>query len=56
MPYIMAYDIRPLDTLKEKDRLLNEAADGAFGLYFEHDPYLEQGRVERDPSGNFSLI
>jgi glyoxylase-like metal-dependent hydrolase (beta-lactamase superfamily II) len=56
MPYIMAYDVRPLDTMKEKERLLNEAADGAFGLYFEHDPSLEQGRVARDDFGNFSLI
>jgi len=56
MPYIMAYDVRPLETMKEKERLLNEAADGAFALYFEHDPSLEQGRVARDDFGNFSLI
>lgn len=56
MPYIMAYDVRPLETMKEKERLLNEAADGAFALYFEHDPSLEQGRVGRDNAGNFLLI
>lgn len=56
LPYIMAYDVRPLEAMKEKERLLNEAVEGAFGLYFEHDPSLGQGRVEWDASGNFKLL
>lgn len=55
MPYVMAYDVRPLETLKEKERLLNEAADGAFQLYFEHDPERATGEVYRDEKGQIQL-
>lgn len=55
MPYVMAYDVRPLETLKEKERLLNEAADGAFQLYFEHDPQSASGEVYRDEKGHIQL-
>jgi glyoxylase-like metal-dependent hydrolase (beta-lactamase superfamily II) len=37
MPWVMAYDMRPLDTLKEKRQLLNEAVSNDWILYFEHD-------------------
>lgn len=41
MPWVMAYDMRPLDTLKEKAKLLREAADNNWVLFFEHDPKIE---------------
>ena len=41
VPYIMAYDTRPLDTLKEKKSFLTEAQQNNFILFFEHDPELE---------------
>ena len=41
MPWVMAYDVRPLDTLVEKERLLGEAAAGKWTLFFEHDPKNE---------------
>jgi hypothetical protein len=37
----MAYDMRPLETLNEKRRLLNEAAANNWTLFFEHDPNNE---------------
>jgi len=37
MPWIMAYDMRPLDTLSEKQKLLKEAAANGWLLFFEHD-------------------
>jgi glyoxylase-like metal-dependent hydrolase (beta-lactamase superfamily II) len=37
LPYIMAYDMRPLETLLEKKRILQEAVDENFILFFEHD-------------------
>jgi glyoxylase-like metal-dependent hydrolase (beta-lactamase superfamily II) len=55
MPYVMAYDIRPLETLREKERLLNEAADAAFTLYLEHDPERAYCQVERDAQGNIGV-
>ncbi len=37
LPYIMAYDLRPLETLKEKTALLNNAFSENRILFFEHD-------------------
>ncbi len=41
IPYIMGYDMRPLETLKEKDLILNKAVDNNWSLFFEHDPLIE---------------
>lgn len=41
MPWIMAYDTRPLDTLDDKQRFYNEAVPGDYILFFEHDLYHE---------------
>ena len=37
LPYVMSYDTRPLITLDEKDKFLNEAAQNEYVLFFEHD-------------------
>lgn len=55
MPYVMAYDVRPLITLKEKRRLLNEAVDNNFLLFFEHDPSVAAATVQRTESGRIVL-
>lgn len=39
LPYVMGYDIRPLETLKEKTLFLNRAADDSFLLFMQHDAY-----------------
>jgi glyoxylase-like metal-dependent hydrolase (beta-lactamase superfamily II) len=41
MPWVMAYDMRPLDTLNEKRKILKEASDNNWLLFFEHDPKIE---------------
>jgi glyoxylase-like metal-dependent hydrolase (beta-lactamase superfamily II) len=41
LPYVMAYDMFPLTTLKEKKTFLQEAADNDYILYFEHDAMHE---------------
>lgn len=41
MPWVMAYDMRPLDTLAEKKKILREAATNEWILFFEHDPKIE---------------
>ena len=55
MPYVMAYDIRPLETLKEKAAMLEEAVDKQQILFFEHDPVAECGRVQKDEKGRIVL-
>lgn len=41
IPYVMAYDMFPLTTLREKKAFLTEALPGDYILFFEHDPAYE---------------
>lgn len=56
MPYVMAYDLRPLLTLEEKQRLLAEAADQGWLLFFEHDPLTACLQLQRGPDGQLSSL
>ena len=55
LPYIMAYDVRPLESLKEKTALLETAATEGWYLFFEHDPTTECGTVKKDERGRIIL-
>ena len=41
IPYVMAYDTRPLETLIEKKLFLTEAQQNDYILFFEHDAKIE---------------
>jgi glyoxylase-like metal-dependent hydrolase (beta-lactamase superfamily II) len=41
LAYVMGYDTRPLLTLQEKEKFLNEAAVNGYILFLEHDPEYE---------------
>ncbi|MEP7143866.1 MAG: MBL fold metallo-hydrolase [Ferruginibacter sp.] len=41
LPYVMAYDMFPLTTLKEKKIFLSQALQNDYILFFEHDPVNE---------------
>jgi glyoxylase-like metal-dependent hydrolase (beta-lactamase superfamily II) len=45
LPYIMAYDLNPLETLKLKKEVLTQAAKERWTLFFEHDPIIQSGTV-----------
>lgn len=51
MPYVMAYDTRPLVTMKEKEEFLNRAADEKLILFLEHDPVHECCTVVKTDKG-----
>jgi glyoxylase-like metal-dependent hydrolase (beta-lactamase superfamily II) len=51
LPYIMGYDTRPLISLEEKERFLNEAADNNYILFLEHDSGTECCTVMRTEKG-----
>jgi glyoxylase-like metal-dependent hydrolase (beta-lactamase superfamily II) len=51
LPWIMAYDLRPLVTLEEKKKILDHAAEESWILFFEHDPNTEAVRVMRTEKG-----
>ncbi len=51
MPWIMAYDTRPLLTLKDKERFFSEAIENNYILFFEHDIYNEACTLQDTPKG-----
>ena len=46
LPFIMGYDLRPLQTLAEKQRLLARAAEEGWWLFFDHDPHVPGVKVK----------
>lgn len=51
LPWVMAYDMKPLATLEEKERLLNEAVANDWLLCFEHDPEIECCSLQQTERG-----
>jgi glyoxylase-like metal-dependent hydrolase (beta-lactamase superfamily II) len=51
IPYLMGYDIRPLETMKEKQTILNKALENNWTLFFEHDPTIECVNLTRTEKG-----
>ena len=51
MPYVMGYDVRPLETLKDKKIFLNEAAEKEQVIFFEHDIDNECAIVHKTEKG-----
>jgi len=51
IPYVMGYDTRPLLTMDEKARFLEEAVDNDYILFFEHDPVNECCTLKRTEKG-----
>jgi glyoxylase-like metal-dependent hydrolase (beta-lactamase superfamily II) len=51
LSYVMGYDTKPLVTLGEKEKFLNEAADREYILFLQHDNYSECCTVEKTDRG-----
>lgn len=51
IPWIMSYDMRPLQTMVEKQEVLQNAANEGHILFFEHDPICEAALVENTEKG-----
>lgn len=51
LPWIMGYDVRPLETLNEKINLLGEAEAGKWLLFFEHDAINELCSLQQTEKG-----
>jgi glyoxylase-like metal-dependent hydrolase (beta-lactamase superfamily II) len=51
MPWIMAYDTKPLQTLQDRERFFKEALDGDYILFFEHDINNEAGTIHNTEKG-----
>ena len=51
LPYVMGYDTRPLITLEEKKKFLEEAALNNYIIFLEHDPNYECCTVKLTEKG-----
>lgn len=54
-PYVMAYDLEPLVTMREKREWLPRWADGGTVLVFAHDPTTPAARIAPGPRGHFRV-
>ncbi|TXF91641.1 MBL fold metallo-hydrolase [Neolewinella aurantiaca] len=55
LPWVMAFDVRPLSTLEEKKRLLRDALAGDWTLLLEHDAKVAGGRLAENDRGRLTL-
>jgi glyoxylase-like metal-dependent hydrolase (beta-lactamase superfamily II) len=52
-PWIMGYDLYPLDTLAFKRTFIREAIDGDYLIFFEHDPTVAAGYIREQAGRRF---
>ena len=55
MPYIMSYDIRPLETLRDKARFYEKACNTDSYIFFEHDKDTVLGQLIKDDRGRYGI-
>ena len=55
LPWIMGYDLHPMQTLQSKRWLLEQAFGEHWLLVFEHDPKVQMGYVKKDAEGKYIL-
>ena len=55
LPYIMGYDLYPMQTLETKRWVLERAFEENWLLIFEHDPKVQMGYVKKDGEGKYYL-
>ncbi len=51
LPYVMGYDTKPLVTLSEKERFLNQAVDNEYIIFLQHDYFNECCTLKRTDKG-----
>jgi glyoxylase-like metal-dependent hydrolase (beta-lactamase superfamily II) len=51
--YVMAYDIKPLESMRDRQSFLDEAVAKNYILFFEHDPVNECCTVAKNERGQF---
>jgi len=54
VPYIMAYDLYPVDVIETKERFLQEALEKQWLLIFQHDPHVQTGYLQKS-EGKYTL-
>lgn len=49
-PWLMGYDLNPVLLMEEKQKYLSAVVDQSLFVFFEHDPYCDMAKVERQGS------
>jgi glyoxylase-like metal-dependent hydrolase (beta-lactamase superfamily II) len=52
-PYIMGYDLLPLETMEQKEKLVQQAVAGRWLSFLEHDPDFASGIIEEESGKPF---
>jgi len=52
-PWIMAYDLYPMETLAFKRAFVREAIDHEYLIFFEHDPKIAAGYIREKARGKY---
>ena len=53
--YVMAYDVRPLVTMGEKDIFLDSVFNNNGVIIFEHDSFMEAATISKNEHGIFTI-
>ena len=48
LPWVMAYDIHPVQTVQEKSKILPRIVNEEWIIFFEHDPVHQAATVQFD--------
>ena len=51
VPYVMGYDINPLITMQEKEKLLSQASENEWIIFFDHDPIYDCATIQQTEKG-----
>jgi glyoxylase-like metal-dependent hydrolase (beta-lactamase superfamily II) len=54
-PWIMGFDLYPVDTLTAKQRFVKDAIDQDMLVFFEHDPAVAAGYI-REEDGKKRIV
>ena len=52
-PWIMGYDLFPVETLMFKKRFIREAIEREYLIFFEHDPHIAAGYIREREGKRF---
>lgn len=55
VPYVMAYDLYPQQTMEVKGPFLEEAHEGGYLMVFEHGPEVKAGHLHKGERGRMAL-
>ncbi|MDI6787101.1 MAG: MBL fold metallo-hydrolase [Planctomycetota bacterium] len=56
LPYIMSYDLYPEQTLNEKKCLIEQAIKEQWVCFWEHDPLINCGYIQKDNSNQYKVL